>query len=72
MSNVCKEFYPILMILLIFAESMEFVAANLFLVTFNPINALFLTLIVNAIFFSRNVKLTLQNVKLSIQCVYNN
>jgi 4-azaleucine resistance transporter AzlC len=41
-------FYPILMSLLIFAGSMEFVAANLLLVAFNPINALFLTLMVNA------------------------
>lgn len=40
--------YPILMSLLIFAGSMEFVAANLLLVAFNPINALFLTLLVNA------------------------
>ncbi|MED3854988.1 azaleucine resistance protein AzlC [Priestia megaterium] len=40
--------YPILMSLIIFAGSMEFVAANLLLVTFNPVNALFLTLMVNA------------------------
>ncbi|MEH7532018.1 azaleucine resistance protein AzlC [Priestia megaterium] len=40
--------YPILMSLTIFAGSMEFVAANLLLVTFNPVNALFLTLMVNA------------------------
>ncbi|QGQ45927.1 azaleucine resistance protein AzlC [Metabacillus sediminilitoris] len=40
--------YPILMSLLIFAGSMEFVAANLLLMTFNPINALILTLMVNA------------------------
>jgi 4-azaleucine resistance transporter AzlC len=40
--------YPILMSLTIFAGSMEFVAANLLLVSFNPINALFLTLMVNA------------------------
>ena len=40
--------YPILMSLLIFAGSMEFVAANLLLIAFNPINALFLTLMVNA------------------------
>jgi 4-azaleucine resistance transporter AzlC len=40
--------YPILMSLLIFAGSMEFVAANILLVSFNPINALFLTLMVNA------------------------
>ena len=40
--------YPILMSLLIFAGSMEFVAANLLLMAFNPINALFLTLMVNA------------------------
>ncbi|WP_156177989.1 azaleucine resistance protein AzlC [Bacillus sp. SA1-12] len=40
--------YPILMSLLIFAGSMEFVAANLLLIAFNPINALFLTFMVNA------------------------
>ncbi len=40
--------YPIMMSLTIFAGSMEFVAAHLLLVAFNPINALFLTLMVNA------------------------
>ncbi|WP_255294830.1 azaleucine resistance protein AzlC [Bacillus sp. AFS041924] len=40
--------YPILMSLTIFAGSMEFLAANLLLMNFNPINALFLTLMVNA------------------------
>lgn len=40
--------YPILMGMTIFAGSMEFVAANLLLVPFNPMNALFLTLMVNA------------------------
>ncbi|CAH0312436.1 Inner membrane protein YgaZ [Peribacillus sp. Bi96] len=40
--------YPILMSLTIFAGSMEFIAANLLLVAFNPINALFLTIMVNA------------------------
>nr|WP_235832902.1 azaleucine resistance protein AzlC [Gottfriedia acidiceleris] len=40
--------YPILMGLTIFAGSMEFIAANLLLMGFNPINALFLTLMVNA------------------------
>ncbi|CUH97237.1 Branched-chain amino acid transport protein AzlC [Propionispora sp. 2/2-37] len=40
--------YPILMSLLIFAGSMEFVAANLLLGAFDPLNALFLTLMVNA------------------------
>lgn len=40
--------YPIMMSLIIFAGSIEFVAANLLLVAFNPINALFLTLMVNA------------------------
>lgn len=40
--------YPILMSLTIFAGSMEFIAANLLLATFNPMNALFLTLMVNA------------------------
>ncbi|RRN73933.1 azaleucine resistance protein AzlC [Peribacillus simplex] len=40
--------YPIIMSLTIFAGSMEFVAANLLLIAFNPINALFVTLMVNA------------------------
>jgi len=40
--------YPILMSLFIFAGSMEFVAATLLLITFGPINALVLTLMVNA------------------------
>ncbi|WJH36048.1 azaleucine resistance protein AzlC [Paenibacillus sp. CC-CFT747] len=40
--------YPILMSLTIFAGSMEFVAANLLLFSFNPVNAFFLTLMVNA------------------------
>ncbi|MFB7142320.1 azaleucine resistance protein AzlC [Gottfriedia sp. NPDC056225] len=40
--------YPILMGLTIFAGSMEFIAANLLLISFNPINALLLTLMVNA------------------------
>jgi 4-azaleucine resistance transporter AzlC len=40
--------YPILMSLTIFAGSMEFIAANLLLVEFNPINALLLTLMINA------------------------
>ncbi|MCC2543387.1 azaleucine resistance protein AzlC [Bacillus thuringiensis] len=40
--------YPFIMSFAIFAGSMEFIAANLLLVTFDPINALFLTLTVNA------------------------
>ncbi|MGG1679466.1 azaleucine resistance protein AzlC [Neobacillus sp. NRS-1170] len=40
--------YPILMSFTIFAGSMEFVAANFLIGAFNPINALFLTLMVNA------------------------
>ncbi|MEC1356240.1 azaleucine resistance protein AzlC [Bacillus sonorensis] len=40
--------YPIIMSFAIFAGSMEFVAANLLLGAFNPMNALFLTLMVNA------------------------
>lgn len=40
--------YSILMSLLIFAGSMEFVAVNLLLGTFNPLGALFLTFMVNA------------------------
>ncbi|MFP3879149.1 azaleucine resistance protein AzlC [Bacillus paralicheniformis] len=40
--------YPIIMSFAIFAGSMEFVAANLLLAAFNPTNALFLTLMVNA------------------------
>jgi len=43
-----NSIYPILMSLLIFAGSMEFVAANFLLLSFNPINALLLTLMVNA------------------------
>ncbi len=39
--------YPILMSLTIFAGSMEFVAANLLLGSFQPMNALLLTLMVN-------------------------
>lgn len=40
--------YPILISLTVFAGSMEFVAANFLIGAFNPINALFLTLMVNA------------------------
>ncbi|MER3114843.1 AzlC family ABC transporter permease [Bacillus altitudinis] len=40
--------YATLMSLLIFAGSMEFVAANLLLTAFNPVNAAFLTLMLNA------------------------
>ncbi|ULL18154.1 branched-chain amino acid transporter AzlC [Paenibacillus sp. H1-7] len=40
--------YAFLMSLLIFAGSMEFVAVNLLLGAFNPLGALFLTLMVNA------------------------
>lgn len=40
--------YAILMSLTIFAGSMEFVAAHLLLVAFNPLNALLLTLMLNA------------------------
>ncbi|MEQ8156550.1 MAG: AzlC family ABC transporter permease [Clostridiaceae bacterium] len=40
--------YPSLMSLTIFAGSMEFVAANLLTGAFHPLNALFLTLMVNA------------------------
>lgn len=40
--------YSFLMSLLIFAGSMEFVAVNLLLGTFNPLGALILTLMVNA------------------------
>ncbi|SFL74490.1 azaleucine resistance protein AzlC [Pelosinus propionicus] len=40
--------YPTLMSLAIFAGSMEFIAANLLLGAFDPINALLLTLMVNA------------------------
>lgn len=43
-----RAIYPILMSLLIFAGSMEFIAANLLMGAFNPLNALFLTLMVNA------------------------
>ncbi|BBF44511.1 branched-chain amino acid transport protein AzlC [Lachnospiraceae bacterium KM106-2] len=40
--------YPMIMSITIFAGSMEFVAANLLTQPFDPINALFLTLMVNA------------------------
>lgn len=40
--------YPMLMAMIIFAGSMEFVAANLLLQSFNPLNALILTLVINA------------------------
>ena len=40
--------YPMLMSMLIFAGSMEFVAANLLLGTFDPLHAFLLTLMVNA------------------------
>ena len=40
--------YPMMMSMLIYAGSMEFVAANLLLTAFNPIYTLFLTIMVNA------------------------
>lgn len=40
--------YPMLMSLTIFAGSMEFVAASLMLIGFDPLNAFFLALMVNA------------------------
>lgn len=40
--------YAILMSALIFAGSMEFIAAQLLLTTFDPINVFFLTLMLNA------------------------
>src|SRR5699024_2050344 len=40
--------YPILIRLIVFAGSLEFVAANLLIGAFNPLTALFLTLTVNA------------------------
>ncbi len=40
--------YPMLMSLLIFAGSMEFVTANLLTVSFSPLSAFLLTLLVNA------------------------
>lgn len=40
--------YPMLMAMTIFAGSMEFVAANLLLQAFDPLNALILTLVINA------------------------
>lgn len=40
--------YPMLMSMTIFAGSMEFVAVNLLLGAFNPLQALFMTLMVNA------------------------
>lgn len=41
-------FYPIIMALLVFAGSMEFVAVNLLSGIFDPLNALLLTIMVNA------------------------
>ncbi len=41
-------FYPIIMALLVFAGSMEFVAVNLLTGIFDPLNALLLTIMVNA------------------------
>lgn len=40
--------YPTIMAMTIYAGSMEFVAANLLLQSFNPVNALILTLVINA------------------------
>ncbi|MFP7493937.1 azaleucine resistance protein AzlC [Terribacillus saccharophilus] len=40
--------YPILMSLFIFAGSMEFVAANMLLASFNPLSALLMTIMINA------------------------
>ncbi|MGN0172192.1 MAG: AzlC family ABC transporter permease [Acutalibacteraceae bacterium] len=40
--------YPMLMSLTVFAGSMEFVAANLLLGAFDPLQALFMTLMINA------------------------
>ena len=40
--------YPMLMSLLVFAGSMEFVAVNLLLGAFNPLQALVMTLMINA------------------------
>ena len=40
--------YPMLMSLLIFAGSVEFIAVNMLLGAFNPLQALFLTLVINA------------------------
>ncbi|MDR3597454.1 azaleucine resistance protein AzlC [Clostridium sp.] len=40
--------YPVLMSLTIFAGSVEFVAVNLLLGTFNPLSALIITLMINA------------------------
>lgn len=43
-----SAWYPILMSILIFAGSMQFVAGNLLTQPFDPLNALLLTLLVNA------------------------
>lgn len=40
--------YPMIMSIVIFAGSMEFVAANMLLGAFNPIQAFFMTLMINA------------------------
>ncbi len=43
-----SAFYPIVMAMLVFAGSMEFVAVNLLTGVFDPFNALLLTIMVNA------------------------
>ena len=40
--------YPMFMSMTIFAGSMEFIAANLLLQAFNPLNAFLMTLMINA------------------------
>ena len=40
--------YPMIMSIAIFAGSMEFVAANMLLGAFNPVQAFFMTLMINA------------------------
>ena len=45
---MASDFYPMLMSLTIFAGSVEFVAVNLLLGAFNPLQALAMTLMINA------------------------
>lgn len=56
--------YPMLMSLFIFAGSMEFVTVNLLMSAFNPLHALFLTLMVNArhLFYGISMLTKYQNV----------
>lgn len=67
MSNYGFPFYyPLLMSIFIFAGSMQFVAVNLLLIAFDPLSAIFLTLLVNArhLFYGLSLLDKYQNSKL--------